>query len=1389
MISLHVPRISGFTARSVLLAALIAFLPCLGARAQTLTWTGAGDGTTFNLAGNWSPAQLPGAANDCVIPAGAGTITVSGASVRSITTSRNLFIPGCSTINLTAGMQLQSGAIVQIDNTGGCTGLIFSGGTQSIAGTGSIFISSEGNGGIAISVQNGCSLGIEAGVAVTYGAGGTGSAAAIRIESGATLNSSGTIGVEQVGRTLNINGPGTFSNGGTLHAGAGTLALAAGAWSSTGQIEVEAGAVVTLAGAFSSLGSIVNSGGSVIVSGAGTGATISASAVTGAITFQNAVLTNCALVSADGTDLSIDGSCTLKGCTIGANVIGACAFITIQDGLTFANGAILRTGSTCTNAKITLSGGPQLISGNGKIRLQGSETDSSDVALVIAQSASVTLDSGITIVAPAAQPRTKLQMLADSVLVNNGAITADAVIFTLDASASGATFINNGTIAFGPGAVATINAGNWINAGSIACNGSTFTSSGASWANDGSATFDNSTASLSSTNWINNADITSTGGKLDFRGAWTNSGNVTSVNTTLSFGGDFSALGTVARTGGTVEVAPSNYLGSSLIANAQTGDLTLAGSWTGTTFAASQQAQLIVRAFRLTNCSIASDMQVLPGGHIRINGNLTLANNIAITMGAVVAFGYSDGLICDSGVSTITGSGSIVALNGTSLLKLSNNSSLTVGPGVTLALGPNAFSPFTSNVTIPTGCSVTNKGVVAVHQLGCTIQIAGAGLFENEGILHAESGTLDIRNQSGSLGTALVAPGASLKVQGDYNIDEPINSQGSLSLGGTWKNNSVITVTNGAMSLSGTWSNAGTFVLNSSPWTISGVFPSLGNISTVSSPQTYSGTLPAGALITADASTGDIFLDRATLTNATLRAYDGTAFRIATGSGQFLNLNGCTLAGTMLAGTCCDITLTNGLTLSDGAELSLESGASCGPAVLYVASGAQSIAGNGKISFRNLDVATGSIQLLSNASLTVASGVSLICPTNSRLGGRITLASFSTMTNFGTISMQMPATTLSVGGSGSFLNSGTIESIAGSLSINPTTLQNYNAATFTLSGGTWIAKGGSLTLGSRVIRTLGPGAVMNIASPVGAIPTINTLTTNDGTLRIAANTLTTTPVGGTLTNNGTIDLAADGVFAITGALVLNPAGTVRTEIKGVNVAQFGRIKPTTASSVAGHLRGTFIPPYSPSAGTIFTPFIFGNPITGAFSDICFDASPQNMGITQNIFVSALRLVASTASGTSPAITQQPESTSANPDAVFTLLAAPGDAAYQWRRDGNPLSDGPTPSGSTISGSKTKTLTIHNAHPADAGSYDALVSNSCGSALSDPATLSVCAGDLNGDGFVDDADFVLFLAGYNILDCADAAMPVGCPADLNSDAVVDDADFQLFVPAYDALICP
>lgn len=67
--------------------------------------------------------------------------------------------------------------------------------------------------------------------------------------------------------------------------------------------------------------------------------------------------------------------------------------------------------------------------------------------------------------------------------------------------------------------------------------------------------------------------------------------------------------------------------------------------------------------------------------------------------------------------------------------------------------------------------------------------------------------------------------------------------------------------------------------------------------------------------------------------------------------------------------------------------------------------------------------------------------------------------------------------------------------------------------------------------------------------------------------------------------------------------------------------------------------------------------------------------------------------------------------------------------------------------------------------------------------------AACPCDLNSDGFVDDADFSIFVLAYNTLDCNDPAMAAGCPADFDANDMVDDSDFVIFVKAYDELLCP
>jgi hypothetical protein len=94
----------------------------------------------------------------------------------------------------------------------------------------------------------------------------------------------------------------------------------------------------------------------------------------------------------------------------------------------------------------------------------------------------------------------------------------------------------------------------------------------------------------------------------------------------------------------------------------------------------------------------------------------------------------------------------------------------------------------------------------------------------------------------------------------------------------------------------------------------------------------------------------------------------------------------------------------------------------------------------------------------------------------------------------------------------------------------------------------------------------------------------------------------------------------------------------------------------------------------------------------------------------------------------PWIAQQPvgQTAGAGQNVSFTTVPAAGYGGilYAWRKNGQPLGDGATGHGSTISGSSSGTLAITQVAVDDTGAYDCVISNKCGGATSWPATLRV-----------------------------------------------------------------
>lgn len=142
-------------------------------------------------------------------------------------------------------------------------------------------------------------------------------------------------------------------------------------------------------------------------------------------------------------------------------------------------------------------------------------------------------------------------------------------------------------------------------------------------------------------------------------------------------------------------------------------------------------------------------------------------------------------------------------------------------------------------------------------------------------------------------------------------------------------------------------------------------------------------------------------------------------------------------------------------------------------------------------------------------------------------------------------------------------------------------------------------------------------------------------------------------------------------------------------------------------------------------------------------------------------------------GTNPSLTLQPTSAQTcriGPASFMVAVTAPATVTYQWRRNGINLINSP----GFIEGAQTATLSL--LYRPDAGTYDCIVTNSCGGTTSNPATLTICSGDFSCNGIVNSQDFFEFL-GHFFNNGGDPA------ADFDYDGAVTSQDFFDFLAAF------
>lgn len=143
--------------------------------------------------------------------------------------------------------------------------------------------------------------------------------------------------------------------------------------------------------------------------------------------------------------------------------------------------------------------------------------------------------------------------------------------------------------------------------------------------------------------------------------------------------------------------------------------------------------------------------------------------------------------------------------------------------------------------------------------------------------------------------------------------------------------------------------------------------------------------------------------------------------------------------------------------------------------------------------------------------------------------------------------------------------------------------------------------------------------------------------------------------------------------------------------------------------------------------------------------------------------------------TPPNITQQPANTGACAGSTgFTLTAQSlldANPILQWNHDGAP-----------IPGADGLSYTVDVAEVSDAGTYELVITNDCGSVTSTPAVVTICVGnaaDVNGDCLVDLSDLAEVLAHFG----QTGASP--SEGDINGDGIVDLSDLAQILADFGA----
>jgi RHS repeat-associated protein len=582
--------------------------------------------------------------------------------------------------------------------------------------------------------------------------------------------------------------------------------------------------------------------------------------------------------------------------------------------------------------------------------------------------------------------------------------------------------------------------------------------------------------------------------------------NVAGVTVTHSSGSDtihsLTANDAISLTGGTLSVTTTLQDQSPNAIDLHGGTLANATVAAGTSLSAAANSTLT---------------GVTLGGKLSINGGVTVTVNQGLTFnkGTVQLNGFNvdsaGGVFTEPAILTLAGSGTQtlggsgqVTFAGTLLIGTAQPDQVNVldssaGPMVVAAgisvvdttAGGTLGNP---NQSLTLDDSVTASGGHQITVTGSSVSNAGSGGASASS--QANGGTLEVTNLQANAGGISAS------------------ASGTLTLDGTWQNDSAISVSSATLNLNGSWQNKGTITTTQSNVNLGGTFTlaALGTFSPSSSTVNIVGTFNnASTTLTLSDATDSWNLAGGIISGGTVSTTSQTQLTATANS----TLTGVTLGGKLSINSGITVTVNQGLTLNNGtvqlngATLFEFGWFTITASLVLAGSGTQTLGGTGDVIFAGTLLSNApagqpdQVDVLDSSAgpLVVAAGVSVVDTTaGGALGnpsqpltlkgsvmasGGHQIGITGSWTNSGTIAAASEGTVL-LGGSfklsglGTFSDQGGFIGIAGTFTNDGTLSLTATTGSIFLSGGTIIGGTISTTGGAELAGGVGGGTLNGV---------------------------------------------------------------------------------------------------------------------------------------------------------------------------------------------------------------------------------------------------------------------------------------------------------------------